>query len=202
MSNILTLARVATACLPLLVISAVRAADDAAAPAPTPSHKKLTEIPPGNHKLLETMTTQYGLTHDQQLEIEPLLHDEESVTKPILGFAPLTVDERNAMMLTVKMAARRQIRPVLNAEQQAKFDEDVKGAMRADSKAGKTGGGKKGGKKKAPAEVTAQTLIGAINAYGALNADEKKAMIIKVNLAASRTPSTADAAPVSATASE
>jgi hypothetical protein len=169
-------------------------ADDAAAasadtnqPAPA-TPVKLKELPPGNHRLLETMTKSFGLTYDQELEIEPLLHDEESVSKPVLGFAPFTYDEKQQMLLIVKHAARRQIRPLLTPEQQVKADaEDA-------SLSAKTGGGGKGGKK-APAASTADSVIEAINKYAALTPAERDTMIAKVKEAASRPAAPAPAAP-------
>src|SRR5215813_9302345 len=70
-------------------------------------------LPPGKHALLEKMTAVLGLTCEQQLKIEPLLHNEESVSKPLLRFPSFSRDERQAVMLKIKLAARRQIRPLL-----------------------------------------------------------------------------------------
>ncbi|HUE36233.1 MAG TPA: hypothetical protein VMO20_02490 [Candidatus Acidoferrum sp.] len=154
--------------------------------------KKLKELPPGNHKLLETMTEDFGLTYDQELEIEPLLHDEESVTRPILGFAPLTPQEKQQMLLVIKHAARRQIRPLLTPEQQQKLDaEDA--SLNAHSGGG---GGQKSGKKKA-APVSEETLTNAIVQYQALTPAERDKMIAEVHQAAQR-PAESTPAPASA----
>ena len=61
-----------------------------------PGTPKCEGIPPGRHAQLERMTAAMKLTCDQQLKIEPLLHDEESVTKPLLRFAsfPTNSDRR------------------------------------------------------------------------------------------------------------
>jgi len=150
--------------------------------------QKLKELPPGNHKLLETMTKDFGLTYDQELEIEPLLHDEESVSKPILGFAPLTFDEKQQMLLVIKHAARRQIRPLLTPDQQKKLDaEDASLAARTGG-----GGGGKSGKKKAAA-VTEEVLANAIKQYSALTQAEKDSMLAEVHQAAQRPPEAAPA---------
>jgi hypothetical protein len=152
--------------------------------------EKLKVLPPGNHKLLETMTADFGLTYDQELEIEPLLHDEESVSKPILGFAALTPAEKQQMLLTIKHAARRQIRPLLTPDQQKKLDaEDASLA----AKSGGGGGGGKSGKKKAAA-VSEDTLVNAIKQYSALTSAEKESMIAQVHEAAQRAPAPAPAA--------
>ena len=159
-------------------------ADDQAAP-PPPVREKLKELPPGNHKLLETMTKNFGLTMDQELEIEPLLHDEESVSKPILGFAAFTPEEQKAMLLTVKLATRRQIRPLLTAEQQSKLDVETAGLSQ---KSGKSAGA--GGKGKKAAATTEEAVTKAILAYSALTDAEKQTMIAKVKAAAQRPPAT------------
>jgi len=97
-------------------------------------------LPPGKHALLERLTAQLTLTCEQQLKIEPLLHDEESVTKPLLKFTSLSADDQQAIMTTIKLAARRQVRTLLTPDQQKGMDSEV------DSVAGgKKGGGKKKG---------------------------------------------------------
>src|SRR5260370_5955722 len=104
-------------------------------------------LPPGKHSLLERMTAEFGLTCEQELKIEPLLHDEESVTKPLLKFSSLSTEERQEIMLTIKLAARRQVRTVLTAEQQKGMDKEVESV----SKGG--GGGQQGGPDKVQASA-------------------------------------------------
>src|SRR5258708_16066402 len=99
-------------------------------------------LPRGKHSLLEGMTAEFGLTCEQELKIEPLLHDEESVTKPLLKFSSLSPEERHEIMLTIKLAARRQVRTVLTAGQQKGLDKEEESV----SKGG--GGGKKVGANK------------------------------------------------------
>ncbi len=138
-------------------------------------------LPPGKHSLLERMTAEFGLTCEQELKIEPLLHDEESVTKPLLKFSSLTSEERQEIMLTIKLAARRQVRTVLTAEQQKGMDKEVESV----SKGG--GGGKKAGANKIeamPGLDGEETLSKAIVNYVALTPEEKKAMLLKVKQAA------------------
>jgi hypothetical protein len=137
-------------------------------------------LPPGKHSLLERMTAEFGLTCEQQLKIEPLLHDEESVTKPLLKFSSLSSEERGEIMLTIKLAARRQVRTVLTAEQQKGMDKEVESVS-------KGGGGKKGAATKgeaAPGLDGEETLSKAIVNYAALTPEEKKAMLLKVKQAA------------------
>jgi len=136
-------------------------------------------LPPGRHAVLERLTASLNLTCAQQLKIEPLLHDEESVTKPLLKFTSLPAEEEQAMMTTIKLAARRQVRTLLTPEQQKGMDAEVDGVSK--------GGKKKGGAKKADAAVGIEgeeTLCQAIAAYAALTPEEKNTMLLKVKQAA------------------
>src|SRR5437762_9496821 len=82
-------------------------------------------LPPGKHSLLERFTAEFGLTCEQQLKVEPLLHAEESVSKPLLAFAAFTPEEQQAVMLKIKLAARRQVRGLLTPDQQRKMDAEI-----------------------------------------------------------------------------
>lgn len=70
------------------------AAQDPAAPTtstpPTPAQCGI----PGHHALLERMTEAFVLNCAQEQKLEPLLHDEESVSKPLLRFAAFTQRKR------------------------------------------------------------------------------------------------------------
>lgn len=139
-------------------------------------------LPPGKHALLERLTAQLTLTCDQQLKIEPLLHDEESVTKPLLKFSSFSKEQQQEVMQTIKLAARRQVRTLLTAEQQKGMDAEVESVA-----GGKSGGGKKKGAE--PAAITPgldveESLSKAIVAYVALTPAEKNAMLLKVKQAA------------------
>jgi Spy/CpxP family protein refolding chaperone len=138
-------------------------------------------LPPGRHALLERLTASLNLTCEQQLKIEPLLHAEESVTKPLLGFTSLSADDQQAIMTTIKLAARRQVRTLLTPEQQKGMDSEVDSVSK--------GGGKKkkGDAKKAdvtPGLQGEETLCEAVVAYAALTPGEKNAMLLKVKRAA------------------
>src|SRR5579871_6265191 len=102
---------------------------------------KCEGIPPGRHVQLERMTAAMKLTCAQQLKIEPLLHDEESVTKPLLRFTSFTDEQRSEVMTKIKVVARRQIKSELTPEQQKWMDGDIESVSRG---GGKSGGGKKG----------------------------------------------------------
>jgi hypothetical protein len=172
----MTILRTTTAAL---ILSAAGWAQQAAPPASQPC----AGLPPGRHALLERLTAQMGLTCDQQLKIEPLLHDEESVTKPLIAFTSLSAKDQAGIMTTIKLAARRQVRTQLTAEQQKGMDQEVDSV----AKAGKKGGGKKGDARKAdavPGLAGEEKLSQAVMQYSALNADEKKSILLTVKTAA------------------
>jgi hypothetical protein len=103
-----------------------------------------TVLPGGHHSLLERWTKQFGLSMEQELWIEPQLHAEESLTKPVLGYRALSADERKQILLIIKLAARRQIRTLLTPAQQKLMDAEIDSTQ-------ETGGSKSGaGKKHAP----------------------------------------------------
>jgi hypothetical protein len=149
----------------------------AAAAAATPC----TGLPPGKHSLLERFTADFGLSCEQQLKVEPLLHAEESVSKPLLAFAAFTPEEQQAVMLKIKLAARRQVRGLLTPEQQKKMD----GEIETTAKGGKKGAPKKAAPKVDPFE-NEEALSNAIQNYAALMPEEKTAMVLQVKQAARR----------------
>jgi hypothetical protein len=163
------------------VLAALPQAQDQSAPP-----EKLKELPPGKHALLERMTAQFGLTYDQELEIEPILHSEESVTKPLLKYTALSADEKAAIMTQIKVAARRQIRPLLTPDQQKKMDEDISYVSKNGKEPGQGGGKKSPAKSDQPVDVFAdqQALSDAIQKYAALTPEEKRSITSKVKQAA------------------
>jgi hypothetical protein len=139
-------------------------------------------LPGGKHALLERFTAEFDLTCEQQLKIEPLLHAEESVSKPLLAFAAFTPEEQQAVMLKIKLAARRQVRGLLTPDQQKKMDGEIETTAK--------GGRKKGAPKKAAPKVdpfeNEEALSNAIQNYAALMPEEKTAMVLQVKQAARR----------------
>ena len=138
-----------------------------------------TGLPPGRHALLERMTAQFRLTCEQERKIEPLLHDEESVTKPLLKFSSFNREQQQAVMLTIKLAARRQVRAYLTPAQQKGMDAEVESVSK--------GGGKKKDAKTVdvvPGLAIEEELSAAVAKYAAFTADEKKQMLLKVKTAA------------------
>lgn len=183
-----------------LAASTFARAQDAAASAasgpPTPAQCGI----PGHHALLERMTEAFVLDCPQELKLEPLLHDEESVSKPLINFAAFTPDEKKAVMQEVKVAARKQILPLLTPVQQAKMNSEIDTVAKGGEglqkgNGGKGGGGKGGGKaggaKKADAApidpfMAEESLSDAIAKYAALSDAQKKELILKVKMASRR----------------
>jgi len=169
-----------TAALPL----AAQDAAPAAAP-PTPAECGIS----GHHALLERMTAAFVLTCKQELQLEPLLHDEESVSKPLLAFQAFSPEEKKAVMLQVKVAARRQIRPLLMPDQQKKMDAEIdtvsKGGTGLQASGGKGGKAKK---EEAPVDPfqAEESLSDALLKYAAFSDAEKKALVLKVKTASRR----------------
>lgn len=158
----------------------------AEAAAPTPAECGI----PGHHALLERMSEAFTLSCPQEQKLEPLLHDEESVSKPLLAFAAFTPEEKKDVMLQVKVAARKQIRSLLTPDQQAKMDQEIDTVSKGGAGLHKAGGGKKGGAKKETQPVdpfqAQDALCKAISNYSAFTDTEKKALILKVKQAALR----------------
>jgi Spy/CpxP family protein refolding chaperone len=176
------LALIFVLCAPLIAQTSGETSQAASAPA-APA---CAGLPPGKHVQLERMTDLFGLTCEQELKIEPLLHNEESVSKPLLRFDAFSAEEKKATMLKIKLAARRQIRTVLTPDQQKKMDEEI--ASVANGGGGKAGGGKKS--KETDVKIdpfdNEEQLSQAINNYSALTPDEKKEMVLQVKTAARR----------------
>ncbi len=159
-----------------VLAQAPAAAAPAAAATPTSQRIGNPNCPEilGKHMLLEKMTDAFGLTCKQEDIIEPLLHDEESVTKPLLAFTAFTPDERQAVMLEIKLAARVQIRPYLTPEQQTKSDAEAAATANASA------GGGKGGKaapKAAEGFAAEEALSDAISAHSAFTPAQKKELM-------------------------
>jgi len=137
-------------------------------------------LPPGKHSVLEKMSADFGLTCEQQLKVEKLLHDEESVSRPLLRCVWLSDEQHRSIMLKVKLAARRQIRPLLTPDQQKLIDLDIENVAKAakdDSK--------RPNRRGAPPATTdafqdEETLSKAVMNYAALTPEDKKAVLLEV----------------------
>ena len=137
----------------------------------------------GQHPLLENLTRELRLTCQQEIRILPLMHDEEAVTRPLLAFAAFTPEERQAALLKVELAARTQVRPFLQPEQQKKNDED---AASAAAKAPKKISKKKTSPVSTDAFASEEALSTALDVYSALTTAQKKELLLQVKQAARR----------------
>ena len=90
------------------------------------------EIVGKKHSLLDRWTKAFGLTEEQRLWIEPQLHAEEGLTKPVLAYKALNNDERKKILLIIKLAARRQIRTLLTPGQQVLMDKEIESTKGAE----------------------------------------------------------------------
>ena len=180
--------KIAVAALALVFTPAVFAAaqDAPASTAPTPAECGI----PGHHALLERMTVAFNLTCDQEKKIEPLLHDEESVSKPLIAFQAFTPDEKKDVMQQVKLAARKQILPLLNSQQQARMNQEIDTVSHGGEglQNGNHGGGHNKKADSAPVEPyqAEEALSNAISNYSAFSEDQKKSLVLKVKEAALR----------------
>jgi Spy/CpxP family protein refolding chaperone len=180
----------ALAFAPMSYAKAIASQDAAPAPKapPTPAECGI----PGHHALLERMTAAFVLTCEQELKLEPLLHDEESVSKPLINFAAFTPEEKKDVMLEVKLAARKQILPLLTPDQQTKMNQEINTVSKGREGLQKGGGAKGGNAKKksdaAPIDPfqAQDALCQAITKYAALTAEQKSDLILKVKKASLR----------------
>jgi hypothetical protein len=168
-----------------ILLCAAAAIPGLAQTAPTSAATPCAGLPSGKHSLLERFTTEFGLTCEQQLKVEPLLHAEESVSKPLLAFTAFTPEEQRGVMLKIKLAARRQVRTLLTADQQKKMDSEMETTANGGSKGGKKGAPKKAAPKVDPFE-NEEALSQAVMNYAALMPAEKTAMVLQVKQAARR----------------
>jgi hypothetical protein len=162
------------------------AAPQAASTSPTPASCGLT----GHHALLERMAAAFSLTCEQILKIEPLLHEEESVSKPLEAFGAFSPDEKKAVMQELKVDARKRILLELTPDQQTKMNDEIDTVSKGGEglQKGNSGGGQKK-KVDTPAVDPFQAeeaLSHAIANYSAFSDAEKKDLILKVRQASLR----------------
>jgi hypothetical protein len=180
-------------CFAALAASQISATQDASTAAsqtasgsPSPASCGLS----GHHALLERMAAAFRLTCDQILKIEPLLHDEESVSKPLIAFEAFTPDEKKAVMQQVKLAARKQIMPLLTPDQQLKMQQEIDTVSKGGEglQKGNGGGGRKRNADVAPVDPfqAEEALSHAIANYSAFSDAEKRDLIVKVRQASLR----------------
>jgi Spy/CpxP family protein refolding chaperone len=87
-------------------------------PGPGPS-----AVPPSPEQRLQRMTQQLNLTEGQQQQIKPLLDNESQQMQALWQDSSLSQQDRGAKAQQIRQNTTDQIKPILNADQQKKFDE-------------------------------------------------------------------------------
>jgi hypothetical protein len=72
---------------------------------------------------LQMLTQQLNLTADQQQQIKPILENESEQMQAVRQDTSLSQDDRRSKMLQIHQNSASQIKPILSADQQAKWDE-------------------------------------------------------------------------------
>lgn len=179
------------------------AAIEASAKAAQGGYEVLTRLPPGHHALLERLTRALRLSYRQELLIEPRLHAEEAVSQPLLRFSAFTPTQKKAVMLKLKLAARRNLLPLLTVRQRRLLQHDIAelartGKEKLGERRGKrkTRRGKHSGRIRAkrrkrqlaplPLAQSEPLLSHAIRGFAAFTPAQKRAMLLRVKRAALR----------------
>jgi Spy/CpxP family protein refolding chaperone len=78
---------------------------------------------------LERYAQQLNLTDDQKAKIKPILEDQAKQMQALRDDTSVSQEDRRAKFTTIREATSKQIRALLNADQQKKFD-DMQANMR------------------------------------------------------------------------
>ena len=79
--------------------------------------------PPTAEQRLQRMTQQLNLTSEQQTQIKPILESESQQMQELRGNASLSQQDRMAKIQEIRQTTASQIKPILNADQQTKFEQ-------------------------------------------------------------------------------
>jgi periplasmic protein CpxP/Spy len=74
-------------------------------------------------KRTEMLTKQLNLTSDQQTKVQDILKSEQSQMESLRSDTSLSQDDRRAKMMDIRKTSNDQIRGLLDANQQKKWDE-------------------------------------------------------------------------------
>lgn len=72
---------------------------------------------------LQMMTQQLNLTTDQQTQIKPILENESQQMQTLRQDTSLSQDDRMSKMKQIRQTSASQIKPILTADQQAKWQQ-------------------------------------------------------------------------------
>jgi Spy/CpxP family protein refolding chaperone len=90
------------------------------APAAAPAPGKTGHGHKDHH--MDMLSQQLGLTDEQKAKIAPILADQHKQLKALRADESLSADDRKAKRRDLKDSIKDQIRPLLSADQQQKFD--------------------------------------------------------------------------------
>lgn len=91
---------------------------------PGPTGGPVGQRPPmGAEQRLQMMTKQLNLTPEQQQKIKPLLESEGQQMQAVHADTSLTQEARVAKVTGIRRSTNEQIKPLLDADQQQKFEE-------------------------------------------------------------------------------
>lgn len=113
--------------LPLLAVltaftaPVVRAADESAPP-PPPAEGRGPGSRMNAAEQLKRLTEQLDLTADQQAKIKPVLEDRDAKAKALMNDTSLSQDEKRAKNRELMKSTHDQVRALLTADQQQKYD--------------------------------------------------------------------------------
>jgi protein CpxP len=76
---------------------------------------------------LEHLSQQLKLTDDQKAKIKPILEDQSKKMQALHQDSSLSPEDMHSQMWQIRQGTMKQIRPLLNADQQKQFDTMSKG---------------------------------------------------------------------------
>jgi len=72
---------------------------------------------------LQMMTKQLNLTSDQQQQVKPILENEQQQMQALHQDSSLSQQDRMGKMRQIRESTASQVKPILNADQQAKYQQ-------------------------------------------------------------------------------
>ena len=109
------------------VIFAVLAGSTAAYPQMGPDQGGAMGHGPGQpmstDQRLQHMTKQLNLTSEQQQQIKPILENESKQMQSLHQDSSLSQQDRMSKMMQIRQGTAEQVKPILNADQQQKYEQ-------------------------------------------------------------------------------
>ena len=106
----------------MLAVSAV-AQENTGSPADSPNEHWRGHHPMDPAKRTEMMTKRLGLTTEQQPKVLEVLKSEQEQMEKLHSDSSLSQEDRHGKMIEIHKATNDQVRALLDADQQKKFDE-------------------------------------------------------------------------------